>query len=346
MKNNENNNFDLTVKVSTVTKIMVLGGLLGIFICKAIPQNFLDNHILLLYAISIIEVISTTFFSAGLISVIVEISTIKNLVTRAFRSILSGAIELDGLNQNALLRLKNDIALKLLDLTNKDLSNSPYRYEENLLNSVNEKYYEHHNITYHITPDELNECFHVKTKIDYGIVNKNLINNVFEFRLKLYKLPNSTNNASGIVGNNFSASLMINGKPIDANSFLFTEPITHHGESTYYDCKIKLFKELTGAKNKIKAEINYDVPLFDICQSFKISAPCKNIEHKFYINKDIHTGQEWIIQANAYSTFYHKQDEENSNYMVEQNVDDSLIIRYTNWALVGNGYCVFYQKKH
>ncbi len=99
-------------------------------------------------------------------------------------------------------------------------------------------------------------------------------------------------------------------------------------------------------KNQIKAEINYDVPLHDISQSFKISVPCKYIEHKFYINKDIQTGQEWFIQASAFSTFYHKQDEEESNYKVEQNVNDSLIIRYNNWALVGNGYCVFYQKKY
>ena len=116
-------------------------------------------------------------------------------------------------------------------------------------------------------------------------------------------------------------------------------------ENLYYDSKIVIFKELEKPENRIKAELNYDVPLFDICQSFKISAPCQNIEHKFYINKDVQTDEEWIIQANAYSTFYHRQDEEGSNYKVEQNVDNSLIIRYTDWALVGNGYCVFYRKK-
>ena len=132
---------------------------------------------------------------------------------------------------------------------------------------------------------------------------------------------------------------------IDNTSLVSIEPVTHQGESTYYDSKVIIYKDLKGVRNKIRAEILYDVPLFDICQSFKISAPCKNIEHKFYINKDVQTGQEWMIQANAYSTFYHRQDEEESNYKVEQNVDDSLIIRFKDWALVGNGYCVFYQKK-
>lgn len=334
------NNFGVEVKLSTVTKIMVCFGLAGIVVSKSIKT---DDYIILT-VLSIVEIIGTTLFSSGLISVIVEISTIKNLVTHAFKNILCGDFELEGLNQNALISLKNKIASKLVDVNEKNILNSPYKYEKKLLDMVNEKYYEYHNITYHITPDERNNCFHLKTIIDYHIVNKQQIENCFEVRLKLYKMQN-TNQSSG-VSNNFDVKIKINKENINTNDILSIEPVTHSGESTYYDSKIRIYKELTGVKNRIKAEILYDVPLFDICQSFKISAPCKNIEHKFYINKDIQTGQEWMIHANAYSTFYHRQDEEDSNYNVEQNVDNSLIIRYKDWALVGNGYCVFYQKKN
>ncbi len=334
-----NNNFGVEVKVSTITKSMVCFGLAGIIIPKFInSENNIFSTIL-----NIIEIIGTTLFSSGLVSVIVEISTIKNLVTHAFRNILCGDFELDGLNQNALITLKNKIASKLVDVNEKNILNSPYKYEKKLLDMVNEKYYEHHNITYHITPDENNGCFHVRTIIDYHIVNKNQIENYFEVRLKLYKIPNA--NSDSDIGNNFEVKIKINKENIDTNDVLSIEPVTHQGESTYYDSKVIIYKDLKGVRNKIRAEILYDVPLFDICQSFKISAPCKNIEHKFYINKDVQTGQEWMIQANAYSTFYHRQDEEESNYKVEQNVDDSLIIRFKDWALVGNGYCVFYQKK-
>lgn len=336
--NSEKEEFNATLKISTITKWMIFGGFIGVIIANFLPGN---NYCTIIK--STIETLSTTIFSAGLVSVIVEISTIKNLVSHAFKNLLSGNFALDGLSKEALIRLKESVTLKILDNDNKDLSNTPYKYEKNLLDLINEKYYEHHNITYHITPDENNNCFHVKTKLDYTIVNKNLIDNNFEVRLKLYKMFGTNNN---IVSNNFSVSVKINKQDIDINDILSIEPITHQGESAYYDSKIIIFKELHGVKNKIKAEINYDVPLFDICQSFKISAPCKNIEHKFYINKDIQTGCEWTIKANAYSTFYHRQDDDDSNYKVEQNVDDSLIIRYTNWALVGNGYCVFYQKKH
>lgn len=326
----------LTLKVSTVTKWMSCGGLLLIIISKFASIQF-ENDGCWNIVFEIVEVIGTTLLSAGLVSVIVEISTIKSLVSNAFRNILSGDLILDGLNKNALMKLKYNIVLKLLDNPKKDLNNSPYKYENNLLNSVNEKYYEHHNITYHITPDEQNNCFHIKTKIDYKIINKQLKDNYFEVRLKLFHLENK---------NNFSSSIKINDKNINMAKILTTEPVQHNSESTYYDYKIRIYKELSGVKNQIKAELEYDVPLFDICQSFKISAPCKNIEHKFYINEDIQTKEKWTIKANAYSTFYHRQDEEGSNYKVEQNVDDSLIIRYTDWALVGNGYCVFYQKKH
>ena len=139
----------LTLKVSTVTKWMSCGGLLLIIISKFASIQFKNDGCWNI-VFEIVEVIGTTLLSAGLVSVIVEISTIKSLVFNAFRNILSGDLILDGLNKNALMKLKYNIVLKLLDNPKKDLNNSPYKYENNLLHSVNEKYYEHHNITYHI----------------------------------------------------------------------------------------------------------------------------------------------------------------------------------------------------
>ena len=271
------NGFDLTIKLSTATKIMVVIGLLCIVFSNYLPSIFPNLPIDSKPIAKITEIIGTSLFSAGLVSVIVEISTIRNIVTNAFKNILSGIFEIDGLNQTALMKLKRDISLKLLGTENKDLTNTPYKYEEQLLESVNEKFYKHHNVTYHITPDEKNNCFHVKVKIDYNIINKNLKNNKFEVRLKLYELPNSTTE----IANNFSVSLSINGNTIDTKEILNSEPITHDGESTYYNRKIKISKELTGIKNRIKAELNYDVPLFDICQSFKISAHVKILNINF-----------------------------------------------------------------
>lgn len=350
---NEENNYDATVKVSTITKFMVFLGIIFIISSK-IGLSYINKKLLpLVVILQVIDALGTTLFSAGLVSVIVEISTINNIVKKAFERFLKGDFELDGMSQKTLMKLKNDISLKLLNLEKKDLSNSPYKYEQKLLNMVNEKYYKHHNITYHITPDENNKCFHVKAKIDYQIINKNLIDNCFLFKLKVYKFEGNTPEEKRIkhkgkgLGNinNFNCTVKINNELINNDEIITVEDVTHITESKYYDYKITLSKNLQGEKNKIQAEINYDVPIFDICQSFKISSPCKNIEHKFYIERDCATNEEWVISANAYSTFYHRQDEEESNYKVEQNIDQALTIRFQNWALVGNGYCVFYQKK-
>ena len=149
------NGFDLTIKLSTATKIMVVIGLLCIVFSNYLPSIFPNLPIDSKPIAKITEIIGTSLFSAGLVSVIVEISTIRNIVTNAFKNILSGIFEIDGLNQTALMKLKRDISLKLLGTENKDLTNTPYKYEEQLLESVNEKFYKHHNVTYHITPDEI-----------------------------------------------------------------------------------------------------------------------------------------------------------------------------------------------
>ena len=222
MDKNKEDNFNTVIKVSTITKLMTWGGLILIITSKLIQSQFLINVPFWNFLLDISEIIGTTLFSAGLVSVIVEISTIRSLVSHAFKNILSGTFELDGLNQNALVKLKYSIAAKLLDDINKDLANSPYKYEDKLLNSVNEKYYKHHNITYHITPDEKNNCFHIKTKIDYFMVNKNMIDNNFEVRLKLYSFKNQ---------NNFSAFIEINKELVATNDILKKEQIAHHGES-------------------------------------------------------------------------------------------------------------------
>lgn len=207
---------------------------------------------------------------------------------------------------------------------------------------VGNRYYEYHNITYHITPDASQQCFHVKLKIDYKMKNKNLSDNNFEMKLKTYKICNFQTESDCKA--NFKMHLKINGEEINTNDVITVEQIYHNTQSTYYDYKIKIFKPLSKEENKILADIEYDAPIFDTIQSFRMPLPCKILEHKFYIHEDKSNGEKWKLQARAYSTFFNKQDDDNSNYKVEQNTDQTLIIRYNHWGLVGNGYCVFCEK--
>ena len=244
MEEKNNNNYNLIIKVSTITKVMVFGGVL-LFVIAKIALNYLSSYTIWKIAFNIFESLGITCFSAGLVSVIVEISTIKSLVSRAFKDILSGKFDLSVLDKKALVTLKQDIAHKIIksdnENFNKDLINTPYRYEDKLLNCVNEKYYEHHNLTYHITPDEINKCFHLKLKVDFRIINKSQIDNNFELRLKLYK----TQKMNGIkiedyFDNNFKLNVEINNVPIDIKDIVFIEPVVHNTESTYYDYKIRI----------------------------------------------------------------------------------------------------------
>lgn len=339
-KKSNKENFSASLNLSTITTAMIISGLIGIVISKVVSQDFLSNNPFWYVIIQIVEIIGTALFSAGLVSVIVEISTIKNLISDAFKKLLSGNFPLENIPNNSLKLIHKRIAAHLAGIPEKELGNTVYRYDKSLLDLSKERYYESHNMTYHITPDELNGCFHVKTKIDYIIINKYGAENFYTLRLKLYKI-NGIDSKTQFVLN----KLEINGVPVpDKQNLIEIKPIKHESESTYYDFRVEINKKLTGTKNKIVAEFAYDVPLHDIYQSFKITLPTKSADHKFYITEDKQTHSKWIMQADAFSTFYHRQTDEGSNYKVEQNVDTSLTIKYINWALVGNGYCVYYQK--
>ncbi len=179
-----------------------------------------------------------------------------------------------------------------------------------------------------------------------NIVNKSLQDNIFLLGLKLYK-PNENMSQEQCLKSLNISNFKINKKEIPIDQDLISiEDVVHERESRYYDYKIKLVKDLGNVPtNNIKLEFTYSVPISDICQSFKMRFPCKQLEHKIYIKKDVSTEEAWTIRSNAYSTFYHRQDDDESNYKVDQNIDEAITITFNKWAFAGNGYCVFYQKK-
>lgn len=346
MSNRKNKeDYNATIRVTTITKSMIIFGLLGLIIPKLIDNNYLLNHYFLYIIIEIISVIGSALFSAGLVSIIVEISTIKNLVSDAFNRILTCNFPLDNFNENSLTSLNKEVASKLTGIAEKKIGNTIYRYQTNLISAVKQKYYEYHNMTYHITPDETNNCFIIKMKIECKIINQSLADNIFDLGMKLYKPQNNLSLDECLQLLNIS-KFEINRKKIQVEKDMIAiQEITHESESKYYDYKIKFRKDLGNVvENKICLDFTYSIPIYDICQSFKLAFPCKNMEHKIYINEDISSKKDWKIRANAYSTFYYKQDDELSNFKVEQNIDTAVTIRFKDWAFPGNGYCVFYQE--
>ena len=121
---------------------------------------------------------------------------------------------------------------------------------------------------------------------------------------------------------------------------------THETYDAYYDYKLKIIMNLGHEKSyKVKLNYEFDVPIIDVSQSYKISLPCKSLEHEINILEDKGTGQKWEICAVAFTSFYIKQDEDNSTFSVKQSRDDQATVSFNDWTIPGAGYVMTYKKK-
>lgn len=344
-KSETDGEYHVSVGISTLTKILVFVGLLLIAL-SAVQYGKYEGNIWVIAGKKLFEITGTTVFSAGLVSVVVEISTISGIVDKAFTKLLNCDFPIESISGENRRKIKRKITAKEAGVPEEAIENSIYRYEKDLLELLNTIYYEYHNITYYITPDCGNHCFHISAKIDFKIVNKYEHNedNTFRLAMKLFKESPSMTDEECLKNLDFK-KLQINNKKVNPKAYIRIAEIEHKSESKYYDYKVLLEKDLGNAKSsKIVAEYSYNVPMHDASQAFKIGRPCKNIEHKFYIRPDSGTGEKWRIRANAFSAFCHKQGSDDSNYKVEQDTDETLKISYRDWSVVGVGYVVFYQK--
>ncbi len=344
-KSETDGEYNIKITITTLTKILVFGGLL-LIAASSVQYGEYEKYIWVIACKKLLEIIGTTAFSAGLVSIVVEISTISGIVDKAFAKLLNCDFPIDLMSGENRKKIKKKIIAKEAGIPEDAIENSIYRYETDLLEQMSTIYYEYHNITYYITPDCNNQCFHISAKIDFKIVNKyeHDEDNKFRLSMKLFKETPSMTDEECLKNLNIK-NLQINNKDAEPKECMRIAEIEHKSESKYYDYKIFLEKDLGSTKsNKIVAEYSYNVPMHDASQAFKIGRPCKNIEHKFYIKPDAGTGEKWRIRANAFSAFCHKQGSDDSNYKVEQDTDETLKISYKNWSVVGVGYVVFYQK--
>lgn len=337
--------YSFNFKVSTLTKILIWAGLAAIAVSSISYGNY-ENYVGVVAVKKIIEIIGTTAFSAGLVSIVVEISTISGIVDKAFSRLLNGDFPVDKISKENQKKMKMKIVSEDTKIPVDRLKNTIYRYEEELEKLARSVFYEYHNITYYITPDEKQACFHINATVDFKIVNKydNDDDNKFRLRMKLFKENSNMTEDECISILNFK-KLKIGGKDINPAECIHVESIEHKTESRYYDYKLILEKDLGNTKaNKIVAEYSYNIPIFDTRQSFRIGRPCKNVTHKIFIKPDVSNGEKWTISADVFSAFCCKQDDDNSNFSVEQGTDEMITITYKDWALVGNGYTVMYKK--
>ena len=175
-----------SIKVSTLTKWMIGGGIAILVIGYLIP----DEGELWVWklASSLLEPVGTTLFSAGIVSVVVEISTIKNVVKTALNDILSGDFSLETFSKERLDKLSIRIASKRCgkDVDENYILDSLYILEPKMLESVSGMYYKKHKALYKIKPSSKRGVFVKRVELDYEIINPFELENQVIQRIQLY----------------------------------------------------------------------------------------------------------------------------------------------------------------
>ena len=163
-----------------------------IIIARLVDTYYAVDNAVCDFFTSLGETIGITLFSAGAVSVIMEISTIEGVVNKAFNKVLKMDFPLDDYSPENLSNFKNSISLKQINnilknrIEKEQLYSSIYKYENQLLELCQTEYYKYHSTKYFITPDEKNGLFHIKCKTSYEIINKQENEVPFRFKMKLY----------------------------------------------------------------------------------------------------------------------------------------------------------------
>lgn len=335
-------------KLTTVANIMLIIGFL-IFVVTYLPdQGTKDGYPVLGAVIDAFRNIGLTLFSAGLISVLVEVSTITSVVQKALETLVQGNFPFNKFSNDRLLELNKQIAVKRSeknDLKVEQLEKTIYCLEPELLNDSIGVYYEYHKDTTIIQPDESKHVFQKFVKLEYKLINR--FKEPYSIRFCISLVNNSDNMTDEDIRKCFkikkleilcSGEVESNEKELrnivierDLDNLVQIETIEKKPYSTYnYLVKIEYPIENV-ATCVVKLMCSYEVPMSDPIQSFKLNHPCKEFEHNIYVQKD-----NWEIMADAYTAFFFTDD--NKEYQVTQDVPNSVSIVFKNWAVSGAGY--------
>lgn len=351
----QNSGVKAEVGVSVITKSMVIAGFGVALVCN-IPFGEYDNIAWISIAKKFLEGVGMTLFSAGLVSVVVEISTISEIVKKALKGILSEKFPYEKLAISRLDEINKQLALHRLDsdiLKESDVIDSPYSLEPELLALSKGLYYEYHKAKFVITPDDEKGVFHKRVEFDYKIINKNGVDNSAKFVLTLICQKDDLTIQE--VESVFSIKsfkieecdkIKASGKKVNTKDLTSVadnywkiadvEPQAHSLYKYEIHFEYPLEKKLV---NRVRLVYEYEIPQNDIVQSYKLNYPSKNLEHEISIS-----GTNWEVTGDAYTAFYFP-DVYDNDYNVVQSVATAIRVDFRDWAVPGAGYMVTFLKK-
>lgn len=344
MKNGSSDLYTVNMKLSTVTKWITLGGIMCILVVNILDNTLSTDFLKKYYAVKpILDILNTiggTLFSAGIVSILVEISTLKGLVSDALSRVLQGNVPLDSYSNDILEKLNKKIAAKRGNVNIEKVNNSIYSVEPKLIGLLDDLYYNYYNATYDIIADEKQGVFHKNITLDYEIINEYGKPNSIAFTVSLYNA--NTNMSDEEKKREFIIkSFKINETDLtsEANNYKKIVPIEQkHSE---YQYAVKFERELQKCKShKIHLELKYDVPKEDLSQVFRATHPCKSMKHEIFVVNS----PNWVVHGTGFTSFYIKEDNNNS-FHVTYKQDSVLLIEFDDWSIPGAGYVAYLAKK-
>ena len=252
------------------------------------------------------------------------------------KNILNEDFQLNSYSEENLKNFKNLISAYLIGnaMDKSELGKETiYSYEDDLLRLAKGKYYEYHKAKYTVYPQTEQKIIRINASIDYCIINKEGERNEIRFKTKSYALNGKTDNFD-------LKKLKVNGQEVETKNLVKVERIEKQEDSNFYDYKVKVEKDLGKAKKvNVHMEYEYCIPLYDRLQNYKITLPCRKLEHQIRIKNG------WELRGSAYTAFYYRQGEADAKYKIEQSSPDLLSINFNDWIFPGAGYSIYYDQK-
>lgn len=339
-KKSANDGILFNLKSKTVAKI-ISGVSFGVIILSEIVKSLVQDKFTII-CFNILESIGLTLLSVGLISLIMEISTIESVVKKAINNVLSVDFPIESYSESHLNKLKTKISMHCLNCTENDLKKSVYKLEPNLLELTKSMYYEYHDIKCTVIPDDKSNVFTKKYKMTYKIINRCSVDNRVKIGIALYDLiPNMTDEErrESVKFTKF----LVNGVDLLNDSELSIKIQPLNEDAAYeYDYIYTFERPLQKCREHIvELEYEYKTLQTDLTQSWRLRYPCKKTEHTISIKGN----NNWNLKANAFASFFHAGSKLANDFKVEQTVDNQAKIQFSEWAIPGAGYVVSYNKK-
>lgn len=295
---------------------------------------------------TIVDTLGSTLISAGIVSIVLEISTIRSCVESAILELIQGDVPLEGLSVEAANKVhqKSMEARCRGELSFEEINNTVYRLEPYLFDEIKDIYFESHECKYVVCPKE----DRIEKSVDLRVVicNKHHKENKFGLTWGFKKRPGVTKDNVGetcialqtfkVNGvdytNEAKTSLTVSG--LDGEQDIYDEyPFNVH------------FNWDFGIQERVEVSLKYKyhVEIHDLAQSFKLSTPCKKFRHEVYIEEE-HM-DEWGLSVNAFSSFYHDKHPMKAFCRADKMTSKACQVSFDAWTLPGAGYLVAFYKK-